>query len=301
MKNDRLFQFIYLLLEHGSMTAPELADALEVSVRTVYRDMETLSMAGVPVYATVGRHGGITLSEGYRLDKTLLSEAEQDQLLFAVQSLRAADQPVDPLLSKLNGTFRKPPREWIVADFSRWGMKGADNRRFEGLKRAILDRQVLRLTYCGASGETTRRTIHPLRLIYKDKNWYLQGFCLKAGDFRLFRASRILEFAPTGEHFPEDYGDELPSIETDGPPMAATHLLLRISGRLSFRVYDEFDRENITPQAEGDFLVEVDFPMDAWVVSYLFSFGTEVEVLEPFELRQQLYEYAQKIAAHHKP
>ncbi len=104
MKNDRLFRLVYFLLERGSMTAPVLAQALEVSVHTVYCDMETLSMAGVPIHATVGKNGGISLAEGYRFDKALLSDAEQNQLVFAVQSLKAADQQVDQLLFKLGMT-----------------------------------------------------------------------------------------------------------------------------------------------------------------------------------------------------
>lgn len=301
MKNDRVFQFLYLLLERGRMTAPELAEALEVSVRTVYRDVETLSMAGVPVYATAGKGGGISLAEGYRFDKTLLSDAEQNQLLFAVQSLKAADQQVDTLLYKLGSAFRKPPHDWIAVDFSRWGLHSVDSKRFEVLKNAILDRQVLRLTYCGTSGETTERNIHPLRLIFKDKHWYLQGYCLRAKDFRLFKVSRILVLTSTGEHFAWDYEGEIPPIEICPPTDANTHFKLKISGRLAFRVYDEFDRESITPQSDGTMLVKVQFPMDSWVVGYLFSFGTDVEVLEPPQLRRQLAEYAEKIAAHHKP
>ena len=80
MKNDRLFQLVYLLLEKGSMSAPILAKELEVSVRTVYRDVESLSMAGVPIYTTTGKNGGISLADGYSFDKTLLSDSEQNQL-----------------------------------------------------------------------------------------------------------------------------------------------------------------------------------------------------------------------------
>ncbi len=283
------------------MTAPELAAAMEVSVRTVYRDVETLSMAGVPVYATAGKHGGISLSEGYCFDKRLLSDAEQNQLLFALQSLKAADQQVDELLFKLGSAFRKPPRDWISVDFSRWGLHHVDSIRFETMKAAILDQQVLQLTYYGTSGETTRRSIHPLRLIYKDKHWYLQGFCLKAKDFRLFKVSRILELIPTGEHFAQDYEGEIPPIELELPPDINTYFKLKISGQLAFRVYDEFDRKSITPQPDGSLLVEVHFPMDSWVVGYLFSFGTDVEVLEPPQLRRKLAEYAEKIWLHHKP
>ena len=300
MKNDRLFQLLYLLLEHQTMTAPSLARTLEVSVRTIYRDVETLSMAGVPIYASVGKGGGISLLPGYTFDKTLLSDEEQKQLLFAVQSLKAADQNVDMLLQKMGAAFQKTPHSWIEVDFSRWGMSRIDTVRLEQLKTAILHQQVLSLTYCSSSGETSQRKIHPLKLIYKDKYWYLQAYCLRAQDFRLFKVGRILNVAATGEAFAADYEEDLPPIETPFPPSATMHLKLQISGRSAFRIYDEFDQASITPQPDGSLLVDVEFPLDNWVVGYLFSFGTDVAVLEPAILRKQLAEYAQKIADHHR-
>ncbi len=300
LKNDRLFQLLYLLLEKGTLTAPQLAHMLEVSVRTVYRDVETLSQAGIPIYALAGKGGGISLLPGYTFDKALLSDQEQNQLLLAIQSLKAANQAVEPLLTKLGTAFQKPPHNWIEVDFSRWGMSQTDTERFELLKNAILNKKVLRLTYCGASGNMSVRNVHPLKLIYKDKHWYLQGFCLQAGDFRLFKAGRIVEVAFTGETFTENYAEELPPLENEHLPCPTTHLKLCIASQLAFRVYDEFDRRSITPQADGSYLVEVDFPLDGWVVGYLFSFGTALKVLQPAELQKQLAEYAQKIADHHK-
>lgn len=300
VKNDRLFSLIYLLLERGTMTAPELSRELEVSVRTIYRDVGALSIAGVPVYASAGRGGGISLLPGYTFDKTLLSNDEQNQLLFAVQSLKATDQNVEALLGKLGSTFQKPTQNWIEVQFSRWGMSRTDSERFEQLKTAILNKQVLRLNYCGAMGKTTRRSVHPLKLVYKDKSWYLQAFCLQADDFRLFKMGRIAEIAPTGESFTRDYEGEIPPLELEEPPFSTMHLKLRVAPSLAFRVYDEFERKSVSPQPDGSFLVETDFPMDGWVVGYLFSFGTELEVLEPVGLRTQLAEYAQKIADHHK-
>lgn len=175
MKNNRLFQLLYLLLEHGSMTAPELASRLEVSVRTIYRDVDALSFVGVPVYAMAGKGGGISLLESYRFDRALLSDEEQNQLLFVIQSLQATDLPVGDLLHKLGAVFQKQRADWIVVDFSRWGMRRTDTERFELLKTSILGRKVLKITYCGTSGGMTELRIHPLRLIYKDKHWYLQG------------------------------------------------------------------------------------------------------------------------------
>ena len=111
MKADRLFQLLYLLLSKNALTAPELAEKLEVSVRTIYRDVDALSSAGVPVSTTAGKGGGISLMPGYAFNRALFSDDEQNQILFAMQSMRAADRPADELLGKLSGLFSKRMRQ----------------------------------------------------------------------------------------------------------------------------------------------------------------------------------------------
>ncbi|HWP79137.1 MAG TPA: YafY family protein [Candidatus Acidoferrum sp.] len=300
MKNDRLFLLLYTLLERQTVTAPELAGLLEVSVRTVYRDVEALSTAGVPVCMTPGKGGGVSLMPGYTVDRALLTGEEQNQILFAVESLRAADQNVERLLCKLGSAFQKPNTGWIEVDFSRWGMRRTDSRRFEQLKNAILDRKILRMTYCGASGGTSQREVMPLKLLFKDKNWYLQAFCLTAGDFRLFKISRMLELALTGDTFPEGFCAPPPVDGALPPPAATAALRLRFSPGAAYRVYDEFERDCVEPQPDGSLLVSARFPMDGWVCGYLLSFGADVEVLEPAALREALAQYAKNIYEHHK-
>lgn len=300
MKNDRLFQLLYLLLERQSMTAPALAGLLEVSVRTVYRDVESLSLAGVPVRTTSGKGGGISLMPGYTFNKAMLSDDEQNQILFAIQSLSAAGQPANGLLAKLGAAFQKAATNWIEVDFSRWGFRRTDNQKFEQLKTAIWAKRLLRLTYCGTSGEMTTRQVKPIRLIFKEKHWYLQGFCMKAQGFRLFKISRIIALAVADDSFSDVFTDP-PPIDGDVPPIfPETQLTFKIAPALAFRVYDEFDLESIVPLAEGGYLVTVCFPLDDWVVGYLFSFGTDIEIIEPAELKASLYRYAKKIAAHYE-
>lgn len=283
------------------MTATVLSEKLEVSVRTIYRDVEALSMAGIPIHTTVGKSGGISLMPGFTFDKSILSGEDQDKLLFAVQSLRASGQEVNHLLRKLGAAFGRPSADWIVVDFSRWGLRRNDTERFELLKTAIINRQVLSLSYCGAAGEKSQRMVHPLRLVYKDKNWYLQAYCMRAEDFRLFKMGRILTVIPTGETFRPDDSEEIPPIETEVLSGIETSISLRFSPRIAFRVYDEFDHSSIVEEGSGYLRVEVSFPIDSWVVSYLFSFGTDVEILAPSALREELAAYAEKISAHHKP
>lgn len=300
MKNDRLFRLLYLLLERQTITAPTLAALLEVSVRTVYRDVEALSMAGVPILASQGKGGGISLMPGYTFDKAMLSDEEQNQILFAIQTLSAADQQVDGLLAKLGATFQKAATNWIEVDFSRWGFHRKDSQKFEQLKTAILGKRILCLSYCGTAGGVTKRHIKPIRLIFKDKHWYLQAFCMKAQGFRLFKVSRMFELTVLEDTFTDVFSAP-PLLESDTPFISPiTSMKLRVSPALAFRVYDEFDMDSIMPQQDGSFLVETALPLDNWVVGYLFSFGTDLEILEPRELKTTIYEYAKKITAHYQ-
>ncbi len=300
MKNDRLFQILYILLDKGSATAPELAAKLEVSTRTVYRDVEALSMAGVPVFATQGKGGGISLMPNYAFDKALLSDDEQNQILFAIQSLQATDQPVGALLRKLGGMFQKQNTNWIEVDFSRWGLSRVDSERFEMLKTAILEKRALDILYCNTLGDTSNRSVLPFKLIFRDKGWYLQAFCEKADDYRLFKINRIVELTVTNRRFTQSFEDA-PPIEIEMMPnTGCTQVVLRFSPSVAFRVYDEFDRQQIEKQTDGSILVTVDLPLDSWVVSYLFSFGDGVTVLEPTHLRGALAAYAKSIYEHYK-
>ncbi|WP_320129821.1 YafY family protein [uncultured Sphaerochaeta sp.] len=300
MKTDRLFQIIYILLERKSVTAPELATTLGVSVRTIFRDIETLSLSGVPIYASSGKGGGISLMQEFTFDKALLSEDEQNQILFSLQSLQVAGQQTGPLLHKLGAVFQKQNTNWIEVDFSRWGYGQVDTKKFELIKTAILQKWVLDILYCNTSGITLQRKIKPFKLIFKDKNWYLQAFCLQQEDFRLFKISRIQNLHLTGTHFTETF--------TDAPPLEfgtvkdnlAIAVKLRFSPNLAYRIYDEFECDSIKKEKEGTFLVTAKFPNGMWVINYLFSYGTELEILEPEYLRLELAEYAKKLYMHFK-
>ncbi len=300
MRNERLFQLLYLLLQKGRLDAPFLARELGVSVRTVYRDVDALSASGVPVYATQGKGGGISLLPGYTFDRGLLSEGEQNQILFALQSLRLTDVQSDALVNKLGAMFHKPDANWIEVDFSRWGHSRVDHRRFDELKNAIVGKRVLNIRYCGASGAASWRRVKPFKLVFKDRYWYLQAWCLKADDYRLFKVSRITESKAEEETFADAFEDA-PPLEFGMPGETKLHKAqLLFSPEAAYRVYDEFDGEMIQKQADGSLLVETEMPEEGWFIDYLLSFGEFLTVLEPREWKTHLAENAQKIADHFK-
>lgn len=283
---SRQFQMVYLLLERGRMTAGELAEKLEVSQRTVLRDVDVLSAAGVPVYTIQGAGGGVALLPGHVLDKATLSDEEQQQLLLALQSLPGGEG--EQALIKLSALFRREPEDWLQVNLSRWGASDVDNEKFQLLKRAVLGRQILRFRYASSYGSTRERTVRPARLVFKGQGWYLQAFDLEREDYRTFRLSRILSPEPTGEvfHCPLDP----PDIEYAGeiPPLFRVEVRLSFAPHMAYRVYDEFDQSCVSVQPDGSLIVETVFPEDQWLYGYLLSFGAGVEVLSPNTLRNRL-------------
>lgn len=290
---SRQFRMVYLLLEKGRLTAGELANQLEVSVRTVLRDVDALSAAGVPVYTTQGSGGGVALLEGYVLDRAAFSEEEQRQLLLALQSLPA--QEGEQTLTKLSALFRRGREDWLQVNLSRWGAGEADSEKFQLLKRAVLERQTLAFDYASSYGATRARKVLPARLVFKGQGWYLQAFDLEREDYRTFRLSRILSPEFAGEVFHRRL--DPPDIEFSGeiPPLFRVEARLRFAPYMAYRVYDEFDQSCVVRQEDGSLLVEAVFPEDQWLYGYLLSFGAGVEVLAPDVLRRRLAALGWKI------
>ncbi len=293
MQISRLLEIVYLLLEHGSVTASELAERFEVSVRTVYRDMDALGEAGIPVCAERGRQGGFRLMENFSLNRSLLSQRDQDEILFALQTLNATSAAeCGQLLSRLSGLFRRDCTDWIEVDFSEWGNEKEQRERFEQVKSSILERRVIRFVYYGSDGNQSERRVEPLRLLFKG-SWYLQAFCLTRQDFRTFRLSRM-------EHVAAEEPFEKRPLSPPPVAMAASgapevELLLHFPPQAAFRVYDEFSPGQVEKQEDGGFLVHASFPEGGWVYGYLLSFGENVAVLSPERVRQILLEKAEQI------
>lgn len=292
MQESRLFQILYYLLDHGRATAPELAEKFEVSIRTVYRDVDALSGAGIPVYAEPGRNGGIRLMDGFVLDKTVLSGEEKQEILTALQSIDTLRHMTGGrTLQKLSAVFHLHSESWLEVDFSRWGNQASDNEKFELLKTAVLQNRTVRLRYAGTSGAVSERTVQPCRLSYKANAWYLKAFCTKRQDWRIFKLNRILDLEILKEHFlPRSFPE--PADVYEGKYRKIT---LRFPEEMAYRVYDEFDHTQIERQDNGDLIASANMPEDAWLTGFLLSFGAKVEILSPVSLKEAVAEQAKLI------
>ena len=192
MKNSRLFEILYLLIEKRTATAGELAERLEVSERTIYRDIDALSAAGIPVYAQKGKGGGIRLMDQFVLDRALLSRAQQDEILFALRAVLATGgAEEEETLSRMSALFRRESADWLEVDFTDWGSGAVERENFAVIKRAVLERRPLSFTYYSSAGARSRRTAEPARLVFKSGCWYLSAFCWTKQDWRIFRLVRM--------------------------------------------------------------------------------------------------------------
>lgn len=298
MSDSRLFRILYDLLEKGHATAPELADKFEVSVRTIYRDVEALSGAGIPIYAEQGRNGGLCLLPDFILDRAYISENERIELLTAIQSISATGYTLgNEIQTKLSALFNLRAENWLEVDFSRWGKSDSDNAKFELLKTAVTRHKEIRMVYQNTSGERSERIVQPLKLSYKSKEWYLKAFCLEKQDFRIFKLNRILDLKVLEQIFvPRPY----PKPENDGFGQYSRIVLL-FPKEIAYRVYDEFDEADIERQTNGDLIVHAEMPVDPWLIGYLLSFGVQVEIMEPKDLREILAAQALEIYKKNKP
>lgn len=240
MQEARLFKIVYYLLNKGKSTAPELAEKFEVSIRTIYRDLDVISASGIPIYATQGKGGGISLMEDYVLDKSLLSDQEQEKILMALQGIIATENnKEDELLSKLAGLFQLKNTDWIEVDFSNWVKNAHSQDVFDAIKGAIFSKNKINFSYFGSNGCFSNRTVEPIKLIFKSKDWYLYGFCLLKNEFRFFKLTRIKKLEVLTETFVREES-HIPQIDAIIKNECTIPVKLKFAHQVAFRVYDEF-------------------------------------------------------------
>lgn len=291
MQVHRLFEIVYILLDKKTVTAKEFSRRFEVSTRTIYRDVDTLSAAGIPIFTCKGKGGGISLLDTFVLNKSILTEQEQNEILLSLQSLRAVNFPdLDPVLEKMSAIFQKQGTSWIDADFSRWGSSRREQEHFQLFKTAILNKNPVTFDYFNTKGTKSRRTVEPVKLLFKGQGWYISGYCRTKKEFRLFKVNRIKNTEILGETFRR----EIPDIPIDEPEYSAdiknrmTTIVMNVEEEMAYRVYDEFEQESIQKNGNGSFTVTFVLPEDEWLYGYILSFGNYAEVLLPESMRDTM-------------
>ena len=299
MKQERLFEIIYLLLQRKMVTAKELAEHFEVSTRTIYRDIDALSAAGIPVYTNKGKGGGISLLDDFVLDKSLLNESDKREIAAAMHSLQVLsydDESVKAGVAKLEAMLEESG-SWVAIDFSGW--EEGSKALFQLLRKAILGRHIISMQYYGSNQSVTNRQIEPIQLLFKHREWYLYAYCLQRQAVRLFKLTRMHDVLLLDKRFTRrDISEkdmwESTRASTNG---ATIDLVLKIKPQLAFLVYEMFTAPQIEKQVDDSFIVRASYPEDNWAYGFLLSFGDGLEVLAPKRVRDRLKSGVEKILA----
>ena len=290
MKINRLLEITILLLNKKKTTASVLAERFGVSTRTIYRDIDVLSSAGVPVYTNKGKGGGICLLDDYYIGGATVKADEVDGLNAALQTLKAAKYPdVDAVINKLGAVFKgkTASASWVEIDLTPWGTDPNLDGRFKCIKDAILSHYTITFDYVSSNGSDSEREAEPYVLWYKGSGWYLMAYCLKRKDFRLFRMTRMHAVSITENRFePRELTDE--SWSSEGAKLKQINLRFRFTPGIRYRIYDEFDRAFIKSEPDGSGIVTVTMPGGDWLYGYIMSYGADVEILSPESFRQDM-------------
>lgn len=287
MHINRLFEIVYILLDKKTITAKELAERFEVSTRTIYRDIETLSSTGIPVYMSKGKGGGISLLPDFVLNKAVLTNKEKEDILSSLKALKTINLiETDTALKKLSSLFGESNTDWIEVDFSSWASNAkSETEIFNTIKTAILSKKIISFSYASAKGEQITREVEPLKLCFKAGAWYLYAYCKKRCDYRFFKLRRIKELKLLEANFDHKVPKQV-FFTKNTSEEEYVKLKLKFTPRSAFRVYDEFD--NYRQNEDGSFIVEVTYSKGEWIFGYIESFGEDCEILEPADIREAI-------------
>ncbi len=306
MKVDRLVSIIMILLDKERIGAQELADMFEVSPRTIYRDIDTINMAGIPVRGASGVGGGFEIMQKYKIDKKVFSTSDLSAILIGLSGLSnvlRGDELVNALAKVKSFIPADRAKDielkanQICIDLSPWMGNRNIQPYLEIIKTTLQESRLLSFEYADRYGNKTSRTAEPYQLILKSSHWYLQGYCYKRNDYRLFKLSRMSSLQMKEETFTLrdyqkpalDFADILESMQTE--------IKIRIHKSVMDRVLDFCSYEHFSPSGDEHYIVRFPFIENDYYYNILFSFGDQCECLEPLHIRTKMKRRIHDIAA----
>ena len=296
MKLDRLIGILSILLQREKVTAPELAARFEVSRRTIQRDVEALCRAGIPIATAQGAGGGISILEGYRVDRTLLTAPEMQAILAGLRSLDSVSgtRRYAQLMEKLcagAGTL-VPGSADLLIDLSSW-YKDSLAPKIELIQDAIRRRRTVRFCYFSPKGES-RRTVEPCYLVFHWSAWYLWGRCRTREDYRLFKLNRMTGLS-AGEPFVPRPAP-LPDLATERVFPEKYRVTVLFDPAWRWRLVEEYGADGLTEEPDGRLRFTGGFPDADSVLGWVLTFGEGAELVEPAELREKLRSLTRSLA-----
>lgn len=296
MKIDRLIGILSILLQKEKVTAPELAEKFEVSRRTINRDIENLCKAGIPIRTSQGAGGGISIMEGFSMDRTLLTSKDMKMILAGLRSLDSVSgsRYYGQLMEKIKpgASDIVTGNDAILIDLSSWN-KDAIAPRISFIQDAIEERTILAFDYYAPSGET-QREIEPYYLIFKWSSWYVYGFCLMRQDFRMFKLNRMSKIRSMEHHF-EIRNVQVPDLSSSRLYPPAIKVKAIVEPKMKWRLIEEFGPDCFAVREDGRLLFSGFYSDEDSLLAWILTFGDQIKLVEPDGLKEKLLNIANNI------
>lgn len=296
MKIDRLIGILSILLQEEKTTAPKLAERFEVSRRTINRDIEDLCRAGIPIRTTQGSGGGISVMEGYRVDRTLLSSKDMQMILAGLRSLDSVSGSsyYSLLMEKLKAGSSEfiNGRDFMLIDLSSW-YKASLAPKIEVIQSAIESRRLLTFRYYAPSGESMR-AIEPYYLVFRWSSWYVWGWCKSRKDYRLFKLNRMDKLSESQKDF-VSRNAPMPDLSTEKIFPGGIRVKALFTPDVKWRLVEEFGPDCFTETKDKRLLFTADYTDMESLVTWLLTFGAKAEVLEPAGVRNEIRRIASEV------
>ena len=300
MKLDRLLGILTILLQNDRVTAPYLAEKFEVNRRTIGRDIDALCQAGIPIITHQGGGGGISIAEGFKLDKSILTADELSGIIAALKGIGSVSEKssVERTLDKLylNSDAVISLQEPVIIDLSSY-YKGSLTEKIECIKSAIREKRLIEFDYYYEKG-MSRRRIEPSFVIFQWMAWYVFGFCLDRQDFRMFKLARLWDLKACGESYiPREIPPEKRDFDAHLPDDKKLIALFDPSAR--YQLIEAYGLRCYMETPEG-LLLEIGYTNREFTISWLLGFGGAVKVIEPSDMADEIKAAAENILGNYK-
>ncbi len=297
MKLERLLSIIFKLPNHEIVSAYSLANEFQVSSRTIYRDIEAICAAGIPVVSFQGTNGGFGIIEGYKFDKSLMDPNDILNLISVLSSLSSIfeDKDVEHTLERLKMLDIGDKKSAFMIDLESYRTEPSS---LMNLRQAIYERKVIYFNYVNNKNEFTSREVEPIHLHYKYCNWYLYGYCRGRKSHREFKVSRMMGITLTQEKYLQMHEYKSDSSYSRGHQERVQEVVIWVSPYSLAEALDQFQNSSKVMNSDGSmtFTFSVYQPLHAgWLKSILLSFGSEAKIIKPVELQSILVEEAKKL------
>lgn len=296
MKLDRLMGILVILLQNKRVTAPWLSEKFEVTRRTINRDIDILCQAGIPIITYQGTGGGISIADGFKLDKSILTVDELSSMITALKGIESIyEKPqIQRTLDKLsaNSDTVISLKESVIIDLASHN-KGSLSAKIMLIKDAVQKQKLIEFDYYYEKGQT-HRLIEPYFVIFQWTAWYVFGFCRERKDWRMFKLARLWGLKECDESY----------IQREIPPESRNFnnyftdenkLVALFDASVKYQLIEEYGLDCFTETSEGRLRLEILYTNRNYIISWLLSFGDKAKVIEPADLGEEIMAIAEEM------